>query len=152
MGFFLKLKNTLTGGWAKIAIECEGGLRGDEIRVLIRALVGAETIEIDRVYLKVRSFEEVEIPSYGFQNIATQQQDFIDIEHTYDDYVKDYTVDGPQQLAANKEYEWEYSFTIPEDCLPSFTGKISRHLWEVYAGLEMSGRDPESNWQIIEVS
>ena len=67
MGFFTKLKNTLTGGWAKIKIECDGGLRGDEIQVVVRAFVGAEPIDIDRVYLKVRSFEEVEIPQYQFQ-------------------------------------------------------------------------------------
>jgi hypothetical protein len=152
MGFFAKLKNTLTGGWAKIAIECDGGSRGDEIQVVIRAFVGAEPIDIDRVYLKVRSFEEVEIPRYQFQNIATQQLDFVDIEHSYDNYVEDYTVDGPQRLEASEEYEWEYSFTIPEDSLPSFNGKLSRHLWEVYAGLEMPGRDPESSWQVINIS
>jgi len=152
MGFFSKLKNTLTGGWAKIAIECDGGLRGDEIPVVIRVFVGAEAIDIDRVYLKVRSFEEVEIPRYQFQNMATQQMDFIDIEHSFDNYVKDYTVDGPQRLDANEEYEWEYSFTVPEECQPSFNGKLARHLWEVHAGLEMPGRDPESNWQVIEIS
>lgn len=152
MGFFAKLKNTLTGGWAKIKIECDGGLRGDEIQVVIRAFVGAEPIDIERVYLKVRSFEEVEIPRYQFQNIATQQLDFVDIEHNYDSYVKDYTVDGPQRLEANGEYEWEYSFTVPEDCQPSFNGRFARHLWEVHAGLEMPGRDPESSWQVIDIN
>ncbi|MFA6101388.1 MAG: hypothetical protein WCV67_00970 [Victivallaceae bacterium] len=152
MSFFAKLKNTLTGGWAKIVIECDGGPRGDEIQVVIRAFVGAEPINIDRVYLKVRSFEEVEIPNYEFQNMTSQQLDCINIEHTHDNYVKDYTVDGPQRLDANEEYEWEYSFTIPEECQPSFNGNFARHLWEVYAGLEMPGRDPESSWQVVNIS
>ena len=58
---------------------------------------------------------------------------------------------GPQQIQQGQTYDFEGMIQIPANANPSFRGSMIKHTWEVQAGLDMTGNDPDSGWQVIEV-
>ena len=75
-----------------------------------------------------------------------------DIENTTTVHDQMIEVSGEQTLKAGEEYDWETTVTLPENALPSFIGITARHEWKILAGLDASGNDPDSGWEIIHLS
>ena len=46
---------------------------------------------------------------------------------------------------------WEATFQIPESENPTFDGQMIGHTWELPAGLDVTGNDPDSGWFQFEV-
>jgi hypothetical protein len=153
MGLFSKLKNSLTGGWAKVFVDCPGGLKCEEIPVNIRVVVGDNAIDVDRVYLKVRSREDINIPNYRVRDKDTAGDvDYHNVRAMETTYENEVTVAGAQSMDANGEYSFEGSFAVPENTSGTYLGKYARHVWEIFVGLDMKGNDPDSGWQEINIS
>jgi len=157
MGFFSKLKNTLTGGWADVTLDAPGGRRGDSIAVTVRVRMKGEPIAISRVYVRLTCAEIIDIPGYqipaaGTTASATPGRDRVDIHARESLLDQDSTLAPAQTLAANQEYEFKGRIEIPNTCPPSFGGRHARIEWQVLAGLDMKGNDPDSGWRTISVS
>ena len=60
-------------------------------------------------------------------------------------------ISGAEELEAGKEYEWTGVLSFPDGVQPTFRGQMVRHLWQVQAGLDAFGNDPDSGWQEFEV-
>ena len=60
-------------------------------------------------------------------------------------------VSGAQTLEAGKTYDWEAEVNIPGGMPGTFHGQLTRNVWEVRAGLDVKGNDPDSGWVEIQV-
>jgi len=154
MGFFSKMKNFVTGGGAEVTIEAIEPALGGPFQVKIHAAVEDTDIEIKEVYLKVASLETVIIKDVEIAKIIDEKMETVqeDIENTTTVHDQKIEVAGEQTLKANKEYDWETTVTLPDNALPSFIGITAKHEWKLLAGLDTSGNDPDSGWEIIHLS
>ena len=157
MGFLDKVrtfKNAITGGGADVSLEAQPARPGEAFEVVIRAQVGEDDIDIDRVYLRIRGTEVIEIPEaevvYETGDDEERRTETVTAEsHTLS---HDVVVAGKQTLAANEEYEWKVEAELPADALPAYRGKHCTHGYEAIASLDCFGNDPDSGWIRLEVA
>ncbi len=55
------------------------------------------------------------------------------------------------EIQAGQVYNWEGVIELPGNTNPSLSGKLIDHKWEIQAGLDMPGNDPDSGWQTLSV-
>ncbi|MBF0187254.1 MAG: sporulation protein [Magnetococcales bacterium] len=147
MGFFDGLKsmtNAITGGAAKVDLEVLDPTVRGPFTVVVRALVGDADLEINRVYVKVCSEEEVEP-----RGVYDAEGNELEIE--VQTFAAEYEVAGAATLPAGSEHEWAVEIELPEGCQPSYKGPNAEHEWEFFAGLDAFGNDPDSGWIDVEV-
>ena len=60
-------------------------------------------------------------------------------------------VHGADDLKANTSYDWEAQLELPSESNGTYHGHNARHEWEIFAGLDMSGNDPDSGWVAFNV-
>ena len=159
MGLFDKLKqvkNFVTGGGAEICIlphseEFDGN---EPLRFTIQCQVKDADISVNKVYFKVRATEHIDAEGYEIEH---EEDGSVEVERervkqsiiTYKDEV---LVTGEQMLEANNSYEWEVALELPvEEVNSTYRGVNCTHEWEVYAGVDVTGNDPDTNWQNITV-
>ena len=150
MGFFDKLKSaaqSITGGAAKVYVECEQVTPGMPAKVWVRAQAESD-LKINSVYLLVRAREYAELRDVDYQDGRTRSEVVRGSEQTYDTRIE---IAGGQQLEAGQEYTWEGELTLPAEVNPTFRGRIISHTWEIQAGLDAFGNDPDSGWKEIQV-
>lgn len=145
MGLFDKIKaakNAITGGAAKVYISSTPVSLEDPFVVTVKAIIGDADVKADRVYLYVKSLEEISIEGYN-----------IDIDDAADDVLHDeetlrieMDVTGAQVLSANETYEWEAEVTLPSHAKPQYRGTNCKHVYYAYAGIDALGNDPDSGW------
>lgn len=152
MGLFSRIKNSITGSWADVTIEALEPKIGEEFTVIVHVAVKAEDIDIDAIYLKVRSEEIVNLPSYHFSGLDGYDPFHYDIDESVMHYEDSFEVTGAQHLEANQEYSFETKVLLPESSYSTFKGKLSSHEWLFYAGLDMKGNDPDSGWIEVEIN
>ena len=59
---------------------------------------------------------------------------------------------GAQDLKEGETYNWEGVMELPTNSNPTLRGSIIDHTWEIQAGLDMPGNDPDSGWQSFDVT
>jgi len=153
MGLFSDLKNMITGGGATVTLEVIEPALEAPFTVRVQADIGDADCAIKRVYLQLCGTETVEVPDV---EVAKRQGEATIIEReTVRTSVTtaDFTVDlaPADTLKANQRYTWESEITLPPDCLPTYRGRLATHGWQIKAGLDMRGNDPDSGWQEIEL-
>lgn len=157
MGLMDKLKsfkNAITGGGASVRVEVQDAVIGQPFQIKVYADVSDADLKIDNVYVKIRSRET--IVARGV-NVAHRQGDGYtsrreDVRQHHTTFEQNFTVTGATVLEANSNNEWSHEFTIPQGCVPSFNGQQADHNWEIYAGLDARGNDPDSGWQTFRVA
>ena len=153
MGIFSKLKNMITGGGAKVTLEVVDPALHQPFTVKINAVVGDADVKIKRVYLKVAGEESVVVKDV---EVAVRSGDEVeiareDVEGSMLSHDEEIEVDGEQILEAKKEYNWETQVSLPDTALPTFKGLIASHEWRIFAGLDVTGNDPDSGWVELEL-
>ncbi len=149
MGFFDKLKsmkNAVTGGSAKVTLSIDGDDLeiGKPFAVHITAQAKADASPT-AVYVLVRSSESTH---------ATDDNGRIskEIVGEMEVYTARFDVEGPQEMKNGETYEWTAEITLDEDdCNPTYNGEIMSHEWEIQAGLDVKGNDPDSGWLGFEI-
>jgi len=148
MGFFKNLKNMITGGAAKVTLEVDQPSLTEPFTVRVQADIGDNDCAVRRVYLQVCGTESVEVPDV---DVARQRGDSTVIERetvrtsvTTADFTV--TIAPAETLKASHTYNWETEITLPPDCLPTYRGRLAQHLWQIKAGLDLPGNDPDSGW------
>lgn len=151
MGFFDKIKaakNALTGGAAEVFVEPQPAVRGQPAAVNIRVVAKAN-FKADGIYLLVRSRERAELEDKDWEDGEQSRET---VRGTRTSYEKRFEAGGAQELAEGQEYSFAAEITIPADCNPTFRGRMIQHGWEIQAGVDATGNDPDSGWQPLEVS
>ena len=140
MGFFGDLKNKITGGAAVVNINVPQVQRGRAATVNVQATAKANG-KVAAVYLLVRGVESCEFREDGER-----------VSKSHVSYENRITISGAQELKLGETYQWQGQIELPSQALPSLSGKIIDHKWEIQAGLDMPGNDPDSGWQLLTVS
>ncbi|HEY4176961.1 MAG TPA: hypothetical protein VGM90_09030 [Kofleriaceae bacterium] len=139
MGFFKNLKNSITGGAASVHVNVPTARRGQAVPVQITATAKADG-KVAAVYLLVRGMESAEWKDSG-QRVANSRT-------SYETRIQ---IAGPLDIKEGQTYNFEGQLELPINSSPTFRGQLINHLWEVQAGLDMPGNDPDSGWQNVEV-
>ena len=140
MGFFKDLKNKVTGGAATVRVNIASAQRGRAVPVQVQATAKANG-KVSAVYLLVRATESSEFKV----NNEKVQGSKVSFETRI-------TIAGAQDIKEGETYNWDGQLELPVNTNPTLRGSIIDHTWEVQAGLDMPGNDPDSGWQTLDVT
>lgn len=148
------VKNMVTGGGAEVSVifEHERQTLGEPFRVLIRAEIKDADIEIEKVYLNVRAAEHIEADGIEIEYEGGEQEIEREIVRKQTETFRlQVEVAEAQTLSANESYEWQAEILIPEELNGTYEGKFAWHVYELFAGLDAPGNDPDSGWIPFEI-
>jgi hypothetical protein len=140
MGFFKNLKNKVTGGAADVTVEVGIGQRGQAFPITVHATAKGDG-KVSSVYLLIRATEHCEFRDSNNNTVSGSCE-------TYNTKV---TIADGMDLKSGQSYDWQGMLELPEDTNGTFEGTMIHHVWEVQAGLDMPGNDPDSGWVTMEV-
>jgi hypothetical protein len=140
MGFFKDLKNKVTGGAATVRVNVPSARRGQAVPVQVQATAKANG-KVSAVYLLVRATESAEFKQNN-EKVSSSKL-------SYENRI---TIAGAQDIKEGETYSWEGVLELPTNSNPTLRGSIIEHTWEIQAGLDMPGNDPDSGWQTIDVA
>jgi hypothetical protein len=141
MGFFSDLKNKVTGGAATVRVQTQGGVRrGAASPVQVQAEAKANG-KVSSVYLLVRA---VESASWKGENNTT-------VANSKTSYETKIQIAGAQEIQQGQTYSWNGQIELPQNVNATLRGSLINHTWEIQAGLDMPGNDPDSGWVAIDV-
>lgn len=148
MGLFDKLKsmsNMVLGNSAKVELLVDATVqRGKPFKVTVTAQIKDQDIDIHRVYLRLISTETVIVAKTVQEGNNTRIKDE-EKKHVLNDVYFDVT--ASQVLKANQNYSWEKDITLPDHVQPTYNAYPKTHVWQIIAGLDMKGNDPDSGWK-----
>jgi hypothetical protein len=147
MGFFNNLKNAVTGGAASVTVQAAPARRGQASSVHVQAIAKADG-QVNGVYLLVRAVEEAQVNDTDYADGRTRNETVHGRKVSWETKI---AIAGAQPIKAGQTYDFEGMLQIPSNTNPSFRGSMIKHTWEIQAGLDMTGNDPDSGWQTIEV-
>ncbi len=147
MGFLSNLKNAVTGGAATVQVEVGQAVRGQAMPFRVHATAKADA-QVNGVYLLVRAVESAELKDTDWEGGKAHREIVRGRKVSWEQRVP---VSGGGQLQNGQQYHWEGSVQLPANVGPSFQGHMIRHIWEVQAGLDMPGNDPDSGWVPVDV-
>ncbi len=148
MGFFKDLKNKVTGGAATVHVQVPPARRGQAVAVNVQATAKANG-KVNAVYLLVRGTETCEVKDNDHQDAKMKDEKVRGRKISFENRI---TIAGAQELKEGQTYNWEGVLELPSNVNPSFNGTMIDHEWELQAGLDMAGNDPDSGWQTFQVS
>ncbi len=103
---------------------------------------------VNGVYLIVRATERAELEDNdwedGHHNTETVRGHHVSWEQKI-------PVAGAFQMQQGQQMQWQVPLQLPPNVGPSFQGHMISHTWELQAGFDMTGNDPDSGWQAIQV-
>jgi hypothetical protein len=140
MGFFSDLKNKVTGGGATVRVTCPAARRGQAVQVQVQAQAKANG-KVNSVYLLVR----------GTETASWKNQQNETVGNSKVSYETKIQLAGACELKEGQTYDWTGQLELPQNTNPTLRGSLINHTWEVQAGLDMAGNDPDSGWQTIDV-
>jgi hypothetical protein len=154
MGFFdsvKQLKNVITGGAAKVYLDCPHVSFEAPFLVHIRVQTLDSPVTVNRVYLYVQGIEKIEVPdediSYDSDGRLDRKRETVRASHVTVNL--DITVAPGQELAPNQSYEWTTTVTLPQQAPPIYHGRFCQHRYQAFAGLDCFGNDPDSGWLVL---
>lgn len=152
MGFLDKLKslkNVVTGGAAKVYLDCPKIAFDAPFTVTVRAVADDAPVKINRVYLKICGTEDVEVPDvdvvYDEQDNPHRRREVVCASRDTVEF--ELTVANALEMAANQTLEWEVEVTMPAHAPAFYRGYYCKHAYYAFAGLDCFGNDPDSGWQ-----
>ncbi len=151
MGLFSNLINKITGGGAKVTLTADSPKLNGPFKVNVKAIVSDNDLKIEKVYLNLRSIEKTRVRNVQFPATQTQSSQKKDVEGEEEVTKTEFVVAPAQTLTGKQEYNWSIDIQLPPNALPTYTGKNAWYNWEILAGLDAPGNDPDSGWVKIDV-
>lgn len=149
MGFFAKIKNFVTGGAAEVSVIMESPLTDgtQPIRAFVMA-TAKDDCNVKKVYFHIRGRESyikrVNHTSTDGNGNRTSSSGY---ETCYEvHFEKEMILAEAVQMTKGETLKWLAEFEIPQNALATYHGKDVNFKWEVEAGLDMPGVDPDSGW------
>ena len=152
MGFLDKIKSvtkSLTGGAADVSLKAEPFVLGSPFTIVVSATIDDQDVQSRGVYLKIEGLEEISIPREDViyeDNNADPGRHRERIRARAQSFSMEYPVAEGGELKADSSHEWPVEVTIPNQAIPIFEGRFSRHRIRAKAGIDCSGNDPDSGW------
>ncbi len=149
MGIFSKIKNFVTGGAAEVKVIFESA-ETDGARPL-RAFVVAtakDDCKVKKVYFRIRGRETyvklVHHHTTDGDGNSTSTNSYETHHETH--FESELVLAEEEHIDKGSTKKWLAEFEVPEDALSTYHGKDVAFKWEVFAGLDMPGNDPDSGW------
>ena len=140
MGFFKDLKNKVTGGAATVRVNVPAARRGQQVPVKVQATAKANG-KVSAVYVLVRAVENAQFKRDG-EKISESKISF----------ETRVNIAGAMEIKEGQTYDFDGLLELPVNTNPTLRGSIIDHTWELQAGLDMPGNDPDSGWQSFDVT
>ncbi len=151
MSIFNKLVDFVTGGSAEVEIDLKEATLNKPFSVKVTAKGLHNNVDIDRVYLLIRCREGkiIEFKATDNQPLTDNEKILNEMKEWDVDTVAemDHTVSGKEELKKGKNYEWSSIVDLSKYDKVSVSGEKHFVKWEVQAGLDVPGNDPDSGWQ-----
>jgi len=141
MGFFKDLKNKVTGGGATVRVNVPTAQRGRATPVQVQATAKANG-KVSAVYVLIRATESSNFKTDDGNKVSGSKV-------SYETRV---SIAGASEIKEGETYNFEGVIELPTNSNPSLRGSIIDHIWEIQAGLDMPGNDPDSGWQSFDVT
>ena len=141
MGFFKDLKNKVTGGAATVRVTVPSAQRGRATPVQVQATAKSNG-KVSAVYVLIRATETSQFKTDDGNKVSGSKV-------SYETRV---SIAGAQDIVEGQTYNFEGVIELPSNSNPSLRGSIIDHIWEIQAGLDMPGNDPDSGWQSFDVT
>jgi hypothetical protein len=151
MGLFSNLINKITGGGAKVSVTAETPKLTGPFKVNVKAIVSDNDLKIDKVYLYLRGVEKTRVRNVEFPATQTQSSHKKDVNGEEEVTKTEFVVAPAQTLTGKQEYNWSLDIQLPPNALPTYVGRNAWYDWEIKAGLDAPGNDPDSGWVKIDV-
>ena len=74
------------------------------------------------------------------------------VSNTKVSYENKIQISGALELKEGQSYDFQGQIELPQNVNPTLRGSLINHVWEVQAGLDMPGNDPDSGWTAIDVA
>ena len=151
MGLFDKLKavkNVITGGAAKVYVDCDNFSLNEPFRVTVRALIDDAPVKMSRAYLYIKGEEQIEVPDTDvvFDEEGGPQRRTETVYASHETLRLDITVADGEELQPHQAYKWEVEVELPSSAPQIYRGCYCQHVYSMYAGLDCFGNDPDSGW------
>ena len=155
MGFLNKMINYMTGFSAEVGVEIDNANLKAPFTVGIKAKVLQDDLFMEKVYMHIRCQEE-KLANYDFdgKEPETDNEKILKEMEEWDKKIifkKSLDVAPKGVLKSGETYEWSVTIDLTEASKP--TQKTENHVikWEVWAGIDVPGNDPDSGWIEFEV-
>jgi len=155
MGFFNKMINYMTGFSAEVGVEINGANLKDPFPVGVKAKILQDDLNMDKVYMHIRCLEE-KLANYssGGSEPETDNEKILSELNEWDKttiFKKTVDVAPKGVLKSGETYDWSVLVDLTDASKPS--QKSENHIirWEVWAGIDVPGNDPDSGWVEFDV-
>jgi len=142
------MKNAVTGGAAKVYLDADKLSFDQPFIVTVRAQTSDAPVKINRVYLQVKGFEEIQVNDVDviYDNDGDAHQRAENVRASHNTLNLEITVAEAQELEANQSYQWQAEVELPSSAQAIFKGRFCSHTYRAFAGLDCFGNDPDSGW------
>lgn len=153
MGLWDKIKqakNFITGGAADVGLEVHADSirRGQDFTVRVTAQLHDQDLNVARVYVVVRGQETVRAHDRDYHDGRTRSET---VRNTTTTFSQELNVADACTLKAGQHYDWTARVSIPVSHNPTYNGQNAWHEYEISAGLDVPGNDPDSKWVKVHV-
>jgi hypothetical protein len=155
MGFLSNMKKNLTGSWAEVQLTVgDTASRGGNLPVRVDVQVKDSDITVDKVIAELVCEEVIDVRGAMGSSWSASSGDSTSYPSESRESVHSHEVvlAAGQALSAGATMSFEGQLPIPAHAPPSARGRHSQFTWSVRGRLDMKGNDPDSGWQVVEVS
>jgi hypothetical protein len=144
MGFLDKLKGAMqavTGGAAKLSFEELPPILfpGEPSRFRLSATSAGAEVKSQGVFVDLLMTETAKFTD---KNNAA-------VEHSEQVFARGFQVAPAFVLAPGETKVFEFTFAPPEDCRPTYDGKLMKNRWQLQGRIEAAGNDPDTGFTDI---
>ncbi len=153
MGLLHKILHYVTGGSAEVDVDIENANLDKPFPVKITAEIKDNDLNIDSVYLLFRC-QDARLDGYSESGPETDNERILrELNEWVFDTVYETRIDisGEGTLKGGEDYSWDTMVDLSECDEKSYDSPGRRVIWEVQAGIDIPGNDPDSGWVEFQV-
>ena len=154
MGLFSKMVNYVTGGSAQVDVDIDDASLSTPFSARVTAEIHDDNLKIEKVYLRFRCTEGKLAGYIEEDKITTDNERILQEMNEWDIktiFRTDVDVVGETELVSGESYQWTTQVDLSEAEFPSKKTDGYEIRWEVQAGIDVPGNDPDSGWVKIDV-
>ena len=147
------VKNMVTGGAAELDIEITSEpLLGQHFTVLVTAVVKQDSLNAKAVYLKIRGSERIHAEGVEIEyEDGEQEVERTVVNKTTITFEDTLSIAINETLSEGQTYEWEFEVLMSDELNGTYNGTHAWHNYQMLAGLDAPGNDPDTNWLEFEI-
>lgn len=156
MGLFKKLVHYVTGAGTDVSINVENATLSQPFNLSITATPKQGNLQCRKVYVLIRCKEEKlqEFKPLDENNMTDNEKILSEMQEWDSEiiYSNEIQVSDECTLNQGESYSWTTEINLNNEGNASKNDNNHRITWQVQAGIDVSGNDPDSGWVEIQVN